>query len=160
MSHSWCITNYTQRRNTHVVGICWRCDCTPDQLRNVGADAAWRRNRRTTWDLLRMLKMNGIKPSPLFNAPWVTVEIFRMDWLHCVHQGGAATLLGCVFYITIRRKEDGANVAAKANAFWSRVQGQSLLYLALVTHALCSTHRYTCTHMTHRGFYDYHHMTH
>ena len=75
-----------------------------------------------------MLRAAGITPSPLLNAPWITVEIFRMDWLHCVDQGVASTLLGCVFYLTIRRKEVGSNITEKTNAFCERAQGPRLRY--------------------------------
>ena len=100
--------------------------------------APWRKNRRTTWDLLRTLRANNISPSPLLNAPWVIIEIFRMDWLHCVDQGVASTLLGCIFYITIRRKEVGCNITVRTDAFWSRVQGPRLLYTSY--HYVCMLH--------------------
>ena len=58
------------RQGDHA-GICWRCDCTPDQIRNVGLDAPWRQHRRAIWEFLRMLRVNGITPSPLLNAPWI-----------------------------------------------------------------------------------------
>ena len=61
-----------------------------------------------------------------------------MDWLHCVDQGVASTLLGCIFYITIRRKEVGCNITVRTDAFWSRVQGPRLLYTSY--HNVCMLH--------------------
>ena len=111
--------------STHFIhtGICWRCNCTPSTLRDVGLDADWRTSRRDTWDLLRALRANGIAVSPLFDAPWVVVEIFKMDWLHCVDQGVAATHLGNIFWIQIKRKEVGRNLTEKVDSFWERMQG-------------------------------------
>ena len=111
--------------STHLIhtGICWRCNCTLGTLRDVGLDADWRASRRNTWDLLRALRANGITVSPLFDAPWVVVEIFKMDWLHCVDQGVAATHLGNIFWIQIKRKEAGRNIKEKVDSFWERTQG-------------------------------------
>ena len=102
--------------STHFIhtGICWRCNCTPETLRDVGLDADWRASRRKTWDLLRALRANGITTSPLFDVPWVVVEIFKMDWLHCVDQGVAATHLGNIFWIQIKRKEAGNNIKGES----------------------------------------------
>ena len=113
--------------------------------------APWRKNRRTTWDLLGMLRANGISPSPLLNAPWITTEIFRMDWLHCVDQGVGSTLLGCIFYITIRRKEVGRNITERTNAFWSRVQGPRLIYTSY--HYVCMV--YVCMVYVHMVYVWY-----
>ena len=41
--------------------------------------------------------MQGKSPSPLFEAPWVTVDIFRRDWLHASDQGVAADFAGNTF---------------------------------------------------------------
>ena len=38
--------------------------------------------------------MQNKTPSPLFNAPWVKVRIFRRDWLHASDQGVAADFAG------------------------------------------------------------------
>ena len=44
------------RREGDHTGICWRCDCTPVGIRNVGSDKSWRQNRRTTWGFLRKVE--------------------------------------------------------------------------------------------------------
>ena len=85
-------------------GICWLCYCKPDDLRDVGSDARWRANRVDLWTLLRKLRANNINPSPLFDVPWVTNAIFRMDWLHCVDQGIAADFLGNVLFILAKKE--------------------------------------------------------
>ena len=65
---------------------------------------------------MRVLRATGIAVS-LFDAPWAVVEIFRMEWLHCVGHGVAATRLGNIFWIQIKRKEVGNNIKKKVNSF-------------------------------------------
>ena len=136
-AHACLHSQLSNSTNLIHTGICWRCNCTPSTLRDVGLDADWRASRRNTWDLLRALRANGITVSPLFDAPWVVVEIFKMDWLHCVDQGVAATHLGNIFWIQIKRKEDGNNIKEKVDSFWERTQG--LCCASAYTHAAYAT---------------------
>jgi hypothetical protein len=66
-------------------GCCWRCNCTPADIRTVGLEAPWRQpqNRLSHWQLLQRMLQNGKRPSPLWGAPWVQSTIFKIDWLHC-----------------------------------------------------------------------------
>ena len=126
--------------STHFIhtGICWRCNCTPSTLRDVGLDADWRASRRNAWDLLRALRANGITVSPLFDAPWVVVEIFKMDWLHCVDQGIAADFLGNVLFILAKKKIPGRSFKVKVDALWLRIQGPPHCAFLVYTYSLCN----------------------
>ena len=71
-------------------GICWRCTCTPAEVRDCGPTAAWRTNRLSHYDLLVRMKANNVPLSPLFRAPWLVADCFRIDWLHCADLGADA----------------------------------------------------------------------
>jgi hypothetical protein len=55
--------------------------------------------------IIRIIERKGIL-NPLFEAPWVVTEIFKMDWLHAADQGIAADYAGTVFYY-LQAKFDG-----------------------------------------------------
>ena len=82
-------------------GICWRCRCTPDQVRQVGSDASWRRERLSHMDMMQRILEEGSQPSPLFRAPYVTTSIFKMDWLHAADHGVTADFLGNLFWMVL-----------------------------------------------------------
>ena len=43
--------------------------------------------------LIAKIRANGAKLSPLLQVPWVTNEIFRVDWLHAADQGVTAEIV-------------------------------------------------------------------
>ena len=65
---------------------------------------------------------NGLPVSPLFTIPWISLAIFRIDWLHCADQGVAADFLGNLF-VVLRDKLPGNNVDEKTQSLWELVQG-------------------------------------
>jgi hypothetical protein len=104
-------------------GICWRCTCTPAELRTVGLDAPWRQDRVDHWKLLQRLLENHVTLSPLFAAPWVRSCVFKMDWLHCADQGVSADFLGNLFQLFLeRRKLPGASAKERCSSLWARIQ--------------------------------------
>ena len=58
--------------------------------------------------------------SPLFKIPWVTVDIFRVDWLHCADQGISADFLGNLFMILLN-KLPGRNQKERTRELWLRI---------------------------------------
>ena len=72
-------------------------ELAPSKVRQVASDACWRSQPLSHADVLMRMVGNGKTISPLLQAPWVTVHIFRFDWLHCADQGVAADHLGNLF---------------------------------------------------------------
>ena len=83
-------------------------------------DSRWRNARLGTCDLMRLIVSNGKHLSPIWTIPWLTNEIFRIDWLHAADQGVAADWMGNVFKFLVRRSP-GANLKAKHIHLWNRV---------------------------------------
>lgn len=88
------------------VGCCWKCDVTPETMRNFGSDASWRSSQLTHWDLMTSIRSRGHEISPLFSAPGVMSHIFVIDWLHCADLGVACDFLGNVFWHITQGKAD------------------------------------------------------
>ena len=81
-----------------LTGLCWKCSCTPQQLREVGDNAPWRSNPLTHWDNMARWISLGRGVCPIFSAPGVTIETCEIDWLHCMDKGVAASFLGNVLW--------------------------------------------------------------
>ena len=47
-------------------GCCFKCEVTPDGIRNTGSSAPWRHQRLDHWGLLLRLRQHGLQVSPLF----------------------------------------------------------------------------------------------
>ena len=82
---------------------CFVCQATPATLREVGPGAAW---RGKFWDhdalLTDMLETWG-RYSPIFEAPFSSIKILCIDWLHTADLGVAQDFLGnCMFLICSR----------------------------------------------------------
>ena len=90
------------------------------QVCEVGADASWRRERLTHWDVINRMYMQGKTPSPLFNAPWVTKDIFRRDWLHASDLGVAADFAGNALKL-LQTKFAGANKKDRTQALFGNI---------------------------------------
>ena len=60
--------------------------------------------------------------TPLFSSPYVTTDIFRRDWLHCVDLGIGADFGGNLFKV-LRSKMPGANIDARTAALWTKILG-------------------------------------
>ena len=106
-----------------LAGCCWRCRCTPSQIRDVGLDAPWRKpeQRMSHWDLMRHIQENGRTPSPIFSAPWVRSSIFKIDWLHAVDHGVAQVFLGNLIDTFVQRFP-GANKKERYRALWQHMR--------------------------------------
>ena len=77
-------------------GCCYRCDMTPDRIREVASNSDWRQpsHRLCHADLLVRMVADGKSISPAFNIPFVTTETFQMDWLHTTDLGISLEFLG------------------------------------------------------------------
>lgn len=103
-------------------GMCWLCRCRPDEIRQVGADAAWRHERLSLHDLMRRTLEGGGSISPLFSVPWMTNEAVRPDWLHCADQGVSADFIGNFFSYIVDQKLEGATRRQRCAVLWGWVQ--------------------------------------
>ena len=70
--------------------------------------------------MIRILE-NGLQVSPLFQTPWLTSDVFRVDWLHCADLGVTADFLGNMFRL-LASKCEGNNVKQKTHSLWKLVQ--------------------------------------
>lgn len=91
------------------------------QVRDVSSSASWRTSRLSHGDVIARIVANGLQVSPLFKTPWISVELFRIDWLHCADQGITADFLGNLFKL-LADKCDGRNRKARTLALWTRIQ--------------------------------------
>ena len=96
-------------------GCCFKCEVTPDGIRNTGPSAPWRHQRLDHWGLLLRLRQHGLQVSPLFEAPGIRAGIFRVDWLHVADLGTAADWLGQLFTV-LQSKCSGHNVRERCDA--------------------------------------------
>lgn len=82
-------------------GCCWKCQVTPEGIRDFGENAPWRSMPLTHWDLMaRMLQQYG-SISPIFKCPYFVSGCFQMDWLHAVDLGVSAQFLGNLFWLCL-----------------------------------------------------------
>ena len=107
-------------------GICWRCSCTPSEIRQVGSDARWRSHKLTHWQLLQRMLEQGLPPSPLFAAPCFRSSAVLIDWLHAADQGILLHFLPSLFK-HIMCKLAGSNAKEQCKSLWGEVQ---LYYMA------------------------------
>ena len=87
-------------QHNELLGCCWLCNICPHDRRQVGADALWRQNRLSTWDVLNRIRMEGNSVSPLFSIPFLSTQQFLVDWLHVADQGISQVFLAAVFCIS------------------------------------------------------------
>ena len=107
-------------QHNEVAGCCFLCGVRPDGIRETSSTAPWRTDRLGHWGVLERLLAQGRSISPLFSAPGVLVDIFKIDWLHVVDLGIAADWVGQVFaYLTPRMP--GGNKAERVQSLWRRV---------------------------------------
>ena len=70
----------------------------------------------------RLMRSQGITPTPQHNAPGVRSSIFRLDWLHVADLGVSADWLGGLFTFLAEHKFPGRSFAAKLSGLWQRIQ--------------------------------------
>ena len=104
-------------------GCCWLCTCTPDEVRDVGVGAAWRRNRLSHYQLLQRIIGNGVALSSLLEVPWLKSDCFRVDWLHSADLGITPDFLGNLFYYLMMHHMPGRNKPERTAELWKEIQG-------------------------------------
>ena len=89
---------------------------------DVGTKAPWRLRPKSRYELLADIIDRGHRISPIFEVPWVSSKIFRVDWLHAVDLGVAADWLGNVFWMLALEKLPGHNIGERVSALWIEMQ--------------------------------------
>jgi len=108
-------------------GCCWKCDIKPDEVQQVGRDAAWRGQRNSHNDLMLRILRNGCSISTIFKVPWISSSIFRIDWLHCADLGCTADFMGNLLHL-ISKKFPGRNHDLRVKALWQRTVQHIFMY--------------------------------
>jgi hypothetical protein len=109
-------------QHNEVLGCCTRCTVKPSEIRNVGLDAPWRQQRLTFWGLIGRMREQGVTISPLLNSPGMSIETFKLDWLHVVDQGIALDTLGNLFdFLVHARKFPGGNEVIRCKALFQKL---------------------------------------
>ena len=102
-------------------GICFLCSCTPRDIRSTSSSAAWRQERRDSFDLLRRLQERGDTVSPLLGAPGVRVSCFKLDWLHIADLGiGADAVANILLEV---QDALGGTRAESLRTLWRHIRG-------------------------------------
>jgi hypothetical protein len=84
-------------------GCCFRCNITPDKIKECHSGAAWRQdeNRLSHGQVLQRILEKGDIISPIFSAPYLVTACFRIDWLHVADLGVTADFLGSLFTLCL-----------------------------------------------------------
>lgn len=102
-------------------GCCWRCSAKPSDVFVPAADASWRSQRYSHWDLLQVLRAKG-HVTPLFRCPFLLAGCFRIDWLHCCDLGVAADFLGNFFLAVLTAMPARASYEEKCKILFLHIQ--------------------------------------
>ena len=90
-------------------GCCFRYWVKPiDIADQVGLAAPWRTRRKTWSDVISCIWRSGAKVNPLFSAPYVSLDVIRIDWLHAADMGAATDFQAGTLW-TLERKVPGPN---------------------------------------------------
>ena len=93
-------------------GCCWKCTMTHAEVHQVGSRAFWRQPecRLDHWEILQRMLNQGNTICPLLMAPFVSVSIFRIDWLRCADLGVALEFLGSLFHLALPKMKGRGQV--------------------------------------------------
>jgi hypothetical protein len=110
-------------QHNEVKGICFKCTAKPADIRRPSSEATWRNeeNRLTIWSLIQRMLDQGLKPSPLLGAPFVSIDTFRIDWLHAVDLGVLPDFLGNLFHYIVEHKLVGDNRKQKVGILYALI---------------------------------------
>lgn len=84
-------------------GCCWKCEVTPDGIRDPSSTAAWRSTRIDQWTFHRRMQEGTAGLSPLLSTPFFHPDIFQIDWLHTADLGVTANFLGNLFWAGLEK---------------------------------------------------------
>ena len=96
-------------------GCCFRCWVKPNEIADqVGLSAPWRQNRKSWGDVIGCILRSGCKVNPLFQAPYVSLRVIRIDWLHAADMGVSADFQGGTLW-HLQAKVAGSTVTKRVS---------------------------------------------
>ena len=98
----------------------YNCMCC-NQVSDASASASWRHERLTHADFLARQMECGRVISPLFEAPYVTKDVIRRDWLHNCDHGVGQDFAGNVLK-TLSQKMMAPTHKQRVQLLWERIQ--------------------------------------
>ena len=90
------------------------------QVHLAGSDAAWRKQRFSLTDFLARQLHKDCFINPIFAIAGITLEVFRIDWLHAVDLGVGADFLGNLLWM-IAEKMPAPNQEARVDLLWKEI---------------------------------------
>ncbi|CAE7334377.1 unnamed protein product, partial [Symbiodinium sp. CCMP2456] len=100
---------------------CFVCKATPETMRDLGPNAPWRTKLWNHAELLtEMLEVHN-SYSPIFEAPFVDIHSFCIDWLHCCDLGVCQDYLGNAMWL-ISTKLPGANIEERTRGLFDDIR--------------------------------------
>ncbi|CAE7196811.1 unnamed protein product [Symbiodinium natans] len=101
--------SWSSKRN-----CCFVCKANPDNMRDVSPRAAWRAEMWSNAELLaEMLELHGVY-SPIFEAPFVDIHTFCIDWLHCCDLGVCQDFMGNAMFLISQKLAGNADERVRA----------------------------------------------
>ncbi len=105
-------------QHNEISGICFRCSCTPQTMREVGLEASWRQGQYNDWSFMQRFLQEGRHVSPVFSIPFFKPSaVIRLDWLHVVDLGIAADCAGQILW-QVQLRLPGNTVAERIKALF------------------------------------------
>lgn len=86
----------------HKYGICFKCNATKDNFKDMSAGAVWRQQRLSHWQFISRQLQLGKPLSTIYRCPFVTTDTFKLDWLHIVDMGVSCDTLGNLFHYMLK----------------------------------------------------------
>ena len=101
---------------------CWLCTAGGADLRSVGMAAAWRSARLSHQQCADRITARGLKLSPIFSIPGVTVHSCLPDWLHTADLGISSDALGSTMWVVLEKKMPGASRNDRLKNLWAHMR--------------------------------------
>ncbi|CAK0862353.1 unnamed protein product, partial [Prorocentrum cordatum] len=89
----------------------------------TSTSSRWTRptSRRSLQDVIAIILRNAGRVAPALSIPGVTIDVFKVDWLHAVDQGVGADFVGALLWHTME-KPPGRRRAQQSDEMWRPIQ--------------------------------------
>lgn len=102
--------------------ICWRCSIKKSNIGDCDRTASWRQECLSHYGFLRRQTEASKTTSTIFGAPFLTVQCFKMDWLHIMDLGCSCEFLGNFFEYLVLNKIPGNTKAQRCGVLFLEIQ--------------------------------------
>ncbi|CAE7392404.1 unnamed protein product, partial [Symbiodinium sp. KB8] len=113
---SFRMPSWSSKRN-----CCFVCQATHANMRDVSPHAPWRTKMWSNAELLVDMMENYTMYSPIFEAPFVEIHTFAIDWLHCCDLGVCQDFLGNAMFL-MQQKMPGRTVNDRINQLFVHIR--------------------------------------